>query len=281
MVLYRCRVEAKVLTTSYKRPCGPLCYYFFLSKTFIARVWTTYSEILLLLFSCSVISHSLWPHRLQHARLLCPSPSPQICSNVSPLCWGCHSTIAFSVASFSFCPQSFPLLLLWAQLLPPPPAASMPGSGLLLFLQHTGYFQPQDSCTACPLGLEASSSRQVQDSFSLSTNLSSQVTCSVRATLPTFSMTSLGHIHYFTRTSDCDLWPPHLPLPPALPPDRLKALLVLGRRNLPQVSGSVPPTAGPLHAVGTLQASPGWGTTSETLCLLTTQMTVPILLLSP
>ena len=28
---------------------------------------------LLLLFSCSVMSDSLWPHGLQHARLLCPS----------------------------------------------------------------------------------------------------------------------------------------------------------------------------------------------------------------
>ena len=30
----------------------------------------------LLLFSCSVISNSLQPHGLQHARLPCPSPSP-------------------------------------------------------------------------------------------------------------------------------------------------------------------------------------------------------------
>ena len=30
-----------------------------------------------LLFSCSVVSSSLWPHGLQHARLPCPSPSPR------------------------------------------------------------------------------------------------------------------------------------------------------------------------------------------------------------
>ena len=34
-----------------------------------------------LLFSCLVVSDSLWPHRLQHARLPCPSPSPGTCSN--------------------------------------------------------------------------------------------------------------------------------------------------------------------------------------------------------
>ena len=34
-----------------------------------------------LLFSCSVLSNSLWPPGLQHARLPSPSPSPGVCSN--------------------------------------------------------------------------------------------------------------------------------------------------------------------------------------------------------
>ena len=38
-----------------------------------------------LLFSCSVMSDSLQPHGLQHTRLLCPSPSPGVCSNSCPL----------------------------------------------------------------------------------------------------------------------------------------------------------------------------------------------------
>ena len=38
-----------------------------------------------LLFSCLVISDSLWPHGLHHARLPCPSPSPGACSNSCPL----------------------------------------------------------------------------------------------------------------------------------------------------------------------------------------------------
>ena len=42
-------------------------------------------EMLLLLLSCSVVSDSLWPHRLQHARLPCPSTSPRACSNSCPL----------------------------------------------------------------------------------------------------------------------------------------------------------------------------------------------------
>ena len=32
-------------------------------------------------FSCSVVSNSVQPHGLQHARLPCPSPSPGVCSN--------------------------------------------------------------------------------------------------------------------------------------------------------------------------------------------------------
>ena len=38
-----------------------------------------------LLFSRSVVSHSLRPHGLQHTRLPCPSPSPGACSNSCPL----------------------------------------------------------------------------------------------------------------------------------------------------------------------------------------------------
>ena len=37
-------------------------------------------------FSCSVMSNSLWPHGLQHARLPCPSPTFGAYSNSCPLC---------------------------------------------------------------------------------------------------------------------------------------------------------------------------------------------------
>ena len=64
-------------------------------------------RIILLLFSCSFVSDSLWTRGLQHARLPCPSPSPRICSNSSPLSWWCHPTISPSVIPFSSCLQSF------------------------------------------------------------------------------------------------------------------------------------------------------------------------------
>ena len=62
-----------------------------------------------LLFSLSIMSNSLWPHELQHARLPCPSPSPRACSNSRPLSWWCHPTILSSVVPFSSHLQSFPV----------------------------------------------------------------------------------------------------------------------------------------------------------------------------
>ena len=57
------------------------------------------------LFSC------VWlfvTHGLQHARLLCPSPSHGACSNSCPSSRWCHPTMSFSVIPFSSCFQSFP-----------------------------------------------------------------------------------------------------------------------------------------------------------------------------
>ena len=59
-------------------------------------------------FSRSVMSDSLWPHEPQHARLLCPSPTPGAHPNSCPLSQWCHPTISSSVVPFSSCTQSFP-----------------------------------------------------------------------------------------------------------------------------------------------------------------------------
>ena len=61
-------------------------------------------------FSHSVVSDSLRPHELQHARPPCPSPTPGVCSNSCPLSWWCHLAILSSLC---------PLLLL-----PPIPPSS-------------------------------------------------------------------------------------------------------------------------------------------------------------
>ena len=60
-------------------------------------------------FSCSVVSDSLWPHGLQHARLPCPgvpSPTPGACSNSCPLSQWCHHP---SLPLSSPCPLAFNL----------------------------------------------------------------------------------------------------------------------------------------------------------------------------
>ena len=65
--------------------------------------WTNYPE--LVTWPCSlrsqsfkrvqssVVSDSLWPHGLQHARLPCPSPTPRACLNSCPSSQWCQLTI--------------------------------------------------------------------------------------------------------------------------------------------------------------------------------------------
>ena len=61
------------------------------------------------LFSPSVMSNSLWPHRLPHARPPYPSPTPGAYSNSYPSSQWCHPIISSSVVRLSSCPQSFPV----------------------------------------------------------------------------------------------------------------------------------------------------------------------------
>ena len=88
-----------------------ICYCTFDSRIYINIIYIythTPVYILLLLFSCLVLSDSLQSQGLQDARPPYPSPSPRVCSNSCPLNWGCHPTISSSVIPFSSCLQSFP-----------------------------------------------------------------------------------------------------------------------------------------------------------------------------
>ena len=79
--------------------------------------WATHLPVQ---FSHSVVSDSLWPHGLQHARLPCPSPTSGAYSDSCPLSWGCHPTISSPTVPFSSCLQSctasesFPMSQLFA-----------------------------------------------------------------------------------------------------------------------------------------------------------------------
>ena len=61
----------------------------------------------MLQFSRSVVSDSLRPHGLQHARPPCPSSTLGAYSNSCPSSWWCHTTVSSSVIPFSSL-QSFP-----------------------------------------------------------------------------------------------------------------------------------------------------------------------------
>ena len=71
-------------------------------------LFSTYPSVQSSQFSLSVVSDSLRPHELQHARPPCPSPTPRVHSDSYPSSQWCHPTISSSVVPFSSCPQSLP-----------------------------------------------------------------------------------------------------------------------------------------------------------------------------
>ena len=64
--------------------------------------------MLLLLFSCQVMSDSLWPHGPEHVRPSCLLLPPRVGSNSYWLLRWQSPTISFSVVPFSSCTHSFP-----------------------------------------------------------------------------------------------------------------------------------------------------------------------------
>ena len=95
--------------------------------------------MLLLLFNCSVVSHSLPPHGLQYAKLPCPSPSPGVCSNSFLLSWWYHPTISSSVVPFSCLLSS---------------AASVPFSMSLLFVSGGQSIRASASASVLPMNIQ-------------------------------------------------------------------------------------------------------------------------------
>ena len=79
--------------SNFYRLCSIYGYYEILA--IFSVLYDHYS--LCLSFSHSVVSDSLGPHGLQHAKLPWPSPSPRVCSDSCPLNQWCHPTVSFSV----------------------------------------------------------------------------------------------------------------------------------------------------------------------------------------
>ena len=59
-------------------------------------------------FSRLIVSNCLRPHKSQHARPPCPSPTPRVYSNSCPSSQWCHLVISCSVVPFSSHLQFFP-----------------------------------------------------------------------------------------------------------------------------------------------------------------------------
>ena len=72
----------------------------------LEKAW--YARLYSLLFSCSVVSNSLRPHGLQHARPPCPSTSLGVNSNSCQLSRLCHPITSSSVDHIISQLQSFP-----------------------------------------------------------------------------------------------------------------------------------------------------------------------------
>ena len=149
-------------------------------------------------FSCSVVSDSLQPHELQHARPPCPSPNPRVHSDSCPSSQYCHPAISSSVVPFFFCPQSLPA------------SESFPMSQL---------FASGDQS----IGASATASVQFSSVTQLCPTLCDPMIHStpglpVHHQLPEFTQT---HVH---RVSDAiePSYPPSSPSPPALNPSQLQ-----------------------------------------------------------
>ena len=80
----------------------------FLYLTLIESSFSRYPRCSSVQSSLSVVSDSLWPHGLQHARLPSPSPTPGAYSNKYPSSWWCHPIISSCVVLFFSRLQSFP-----------------------------------------------------------------------------------------------------------------------------------------------------------------------------
>ena len=87
---------------------GAFSKYLLLISHVNLRLGPLFFTILLVQFSCSVVSDSLWPYGLQHTWPPYPSPTPRAYPDSCLSSRWCHPTISSSVIPFSYCLQSFP-----------------------------------------------------------------------------------------------------------------------------------------------------------------------------
>ena len=114
MVIYMVQCYSLISSHSHLLPHRPkvcslyLCLFCCLAYRVIVTIFLNFIYMHSVQFSHSVVSNSLRPHELQHARPLCPSPTPGVHPNSCALSWWCHPAISSSVVPFSSCSQYLP-----------------------------------------------------------------------------------------------------------------------------------------------------------------------------
>ena len=151
------------------------------------------SPTLKLSFGCLVVSDSLQPHGSQHARLLCPSPSPGVCSDSCPSSRWCHPTISSFVVPSSPWLQSFPASGSF------PMSQFFASGGQSIGASNSALFLPVNIQDGFPLGLTGLISLKFKGLSSLLQHHNSEV----------INSSALCFLYGSTLTSIHDYWKNH------------------------------------------------------------------------
>ena len=147
-------------------------------------------------FSRSIMSDPLWPHKSQHTRLPCPSPTPRVHSNSCPSSWWCHPAISSSIISFSSCSQSLPV------------SGSLPMSQIFAWggqnigVSASASVIPMNTQDWSPLGLPGWISLQSKGLSSVFSNTTVQKHQCFRAELSSQSNSHITHDHWKSHNLD-------------------------------------------------------------------------------
>ena len=101
------RAEISILSTVYEYCISHvyihcISHEYYISLHLFRSLSISLNNVLLLLFSHSVVSDPLWRYGQQHTGFPCPSPS-QVCLNLCPLNRWWHPIISTSTVPFSSC----------------------------------------------------------------------------------------------------------------------------------------------------------------------------------
>ena len=150
-------------------------------------------------FSRSVMSNSLWPPGLQHARPPCPSPPPRVHWNSRPSSWWCHPTISSRLPCPSSTPRAWSNSCPLSQLCHPSVSSSVvPFSSCLQSFPASGSFPMHQVFASGGQSFGVSTSvlsMNIQDWFSL--GLTSLISLQLKGLSRAFSSITIWRHQFF------------------------------------------------------------------------------------